>query len=332
MKLLVTGGAGFIGSNFIRYILATEASWQLTNVDKLTYAGNLDNLEGLDQDRHYRFVRGDIADARLMNELFREGFDAVVNFAAESHVDRSIADPSPFVRTNVLGVQVLLDAARRHGVKKFVQMSTDEVYGSLGPEGKFVEESPLAPSSPYSATKAAADLLCLAYYKTYGTPVLIVRCCNNFGPYQFPEKLIPLCITNALEDKPLPVYGDGLNIRDWIYVEDCCDALRVALIQGRIGEVYNVGASSERTNLDVIHTVLSYLDKSESLIAFVADRPGHDRRYALDMTKFCRETGWGPACGFEGGIKRTVEWYKQRKDWWRNIRMRGHESCGPTTV
>jgi len=284
MRLLVTGGAGFIGSNFIHYILKEHPQWEVTNLDKLTYAGNLDNLKDVQNEPRYRFIRGDIADRELVDGLLSEGFDAIVNFASESHVDRSILDSLPFIETNIGGTRVLLEGARKHQIQRFVQVSTDEVYGSID-EGSFSELSPLSPSSPYAASKAAADLLCLAYWKTYRTPVIITRCTNNFGPYQFPEKLIPLSITNALEDKPIPVYGDGLNVRDWIFVVDHCAALDVIIQRGTLGEMYNIGGGNEKTNLEVINRLLELLDRPESLIQFVADRTGHDRRYALDTTK-----------------------------------------------
>ncbi len=319
MKLLVTGGAGFIGSNFIRYLLTEHADSQVINLDKLTYAGNLENLGDLadapEFKSRYRFLHGDIADRDTLAEVFRERFDAVINFAAETHVDRSLEDAAPFLRTNVLGTQALLEAARQRGVQRFLQISTDEVYGSA-PEGVvFTEEAPLRPSSPYAASKAAADLLVQSYVRTYDFPALILRCSNNYGPYQFPEKLIPLMIANALEDKPLPVYGDGLNVRDWICVEDHCRAIHRALGQGRVGEVYNIGGVALKTNLEVVRTLLKRLGKPESLITFVADRPGHDRRYALDPAKAGRELGWSPGHSFEEGLQRTVDWYRSHGEW-----------------
>jgi len=320
LRLLVTGGAGFIGSNFVRYILREHPDWQVVNLDRLTYAGNLENLKDIKNDSRYRFILGDIADREPMDKLFSQGFDVVVNFAAESHVDRSILDASPFMRTNVQGPQVLLEGARQHRVKLFLQVSTDEVYGSLGAEGKFNEESHLLPSSPYSASKAAADLLCRAYQQTYGLPVIITRCSNNYGPYQFPEKLIPLTITNALEGKPIPVYGDGLNVRDWIHVEDHCRALDLVIQRGKQGEIYNIGADNERTNLEMVHRILDMVEKPPSLITFVSDRPGHDRRYALDTTKIRRELGWEPKHSFDEALKRTVEWYIENEPWWRRIK------------
>lgn len=324
MRLLVTGGAGFIGSNFIRYLLAEHADTEVTNLDKLTYAGNLENLADLADtpafQRRYRFVRGDIAEAAPLAEVFRAGFDAVINFAAESHVDRSIESAEPFLRTNLLGTHALLEAARRHGVARFVQISTDEVYGSAPDGVSFAEEAPLRPSSPYAASKAAADLLVLSYVHTYRFPALVLRCSNNYGPYQFPEKLIPLMIANALEDKPLPVYGDGLQVRDWIHVEDHCRAISRALEKGRLGEVYNIGGVALHTNLEVIRTLLRLLGKPESLITFVEDRPGHDRRYALESAKLRRELGWSPCHSFEEGLERTVAWYRSHGEWLRRCR------------
>ena len=319
MRLLVTGGAGFIGTNFIRYIRKEQPDWEITNLDKLTYAGNLENLKDIQDQPGYRFVKGDIADRELVDQLLGRGFDVVVNFAAESHVDRSILDASPFIETNVKGTQVLLEGAKKHGIQRFIQVSTDEVYGSID-KGRFTEESPLSPSSPYSASKTAADLLCLAYFKTHHLPAIITRCTNNLGPYQFPEKLIPLVITNALENKPVPVYGDGLNIRDWIYVVDHCRALDVVIRKGRPGEIYNVGGGNEKTNLELIHRLLELLDKPQSLIQFVTDRPAHDRRYALDCTRIARELGWKPAYSFEKALSATVDWYLKNEPWWRSIK------------
>jgi len=319
MKILVTGGAGFIGSNFIHYMVQQYPNYTIINLDKLTYAGNLENLKGVEQSPNYRFVKGDILDRDLLAPIFAEGLDAVLNFAAESHVDRSIMDPGIFVKTNVLGTQVLLDLARQYGVRKFVQISTDEVYGSLGDEGYFTENTPLAPNSPYSASKAGADLLVRAYHETYGLSVNITRCSNNYGPYQFPEKLIPLMIKNALEDKPLPVYGDGSNVRDWLHVEDHCRAIDLVLHHGVSGEVYNIGGNNERTNLQIVRTILEYLNKPESLIQFVQDRPGHDKRYAIDAAKIRKELGWTPRYTFDEGIRQTIEWYLTHRDWWQRI-------------
>jgi dTDP-glucose 4,6-dehydratase len=320
MKILVTGGAGFIGSNFIRFMVEEHPDYQVVNLDLLTYAGNLENLANLEDRPNYRFVRGDIADPDLLAELFADGIDGVVNFAAESHVDRSIEDPAHFLRTNVLGTQVLLQTARRFGVGRFLQISTDEVYGSLEGRGRFTEESPLAPNSPYSASKAAADLLCRAYWRTYGLPVVVTRCSNNYGPYQFPEKLIPLFITNALADEPLPVYGDGLYVRDWIHVRDHCRALDRVLHQGRAGEFYNIGADEERTNLEITQAILEQLGKGAGLIRHVKDRPGHDRRYAIDSSKIRRELDWRPGTTFAEGLARTVAWYVTNESWWMKIK------------
>lgn len=319
MKLLVTGGAGFIGSNFIHYILQEHTQWQVTNLDKLTYAGNLDNLKDVENEPGYHFIKGDIVDRELADELLSHGFDTIINFAAETHVDRSILDASPFLETNVKGTQVLLEGARKYRVQKFIQVSTDEVYGSID-KGKFSELSPLSPSSPYAASKASADLLCFAYWKTYHAPVIITRCTNNYGPYQFPEKLIPLVITNALEDKSIPVYGDGLNVRDWIFVVDHCRALDVIIQRGKPGEIYNIGSGNQKTNLEVIDRLLELLDKPKSLMRFVSERPGHDRRYALETSKITRELGWRPACSFKETIVATVSWYISHEPWWRQIK------------
>jgi dTDP-glucose 4,6-dehydratase len=320
IKVLVTGGAGFIGSNFIRYVLREHSDWDITNLDKLTYAGNLENLAGIEKEKRYHFVKGDIADGKLVDVLFDGGFDIVVNFAAESHVDRSIMDPSPFIKTNIEGTNALLKAARHRGIKRFLQVSTDEVYGSLGLKGRFREQSPVAPNSPYSASKAAADLMCRAYYVTYNLPAIVTRCSNNYGPYQFPEKLIPLVVTNALENKAVPVYGDGLNIRDWIYVEDHCCALDQVIQKGRPGEIYNIGANKERTNLELVKCLLDILGKPHSLMTFVTDRPGHDRRYALSASKIRRELGWKPKVSIYAGLRKTVQWYIENEAWWCRIK------------
>ncbi|MBQ9766495.1 MAG: dTDP-glucose 4,6-dehydratase [Lachnospiraceae bacterium] len=323
MKLLVTGGAGFIGSNFIYYMQKMHPKYEIVNLDLLTYAGNLDSLKEAEKSPNYHFVHGDIADSALVTELFeKERFDMVVNFAAESHVDRAVLNPSVFVRTNVLGTQVLLDAARTYGVTRFHQVSTDEVYGDLPldrPDLFFTETTPLHTSSPYSASKAGADLLVLAYHRTYGLPVTVSRCSNNYGPYQFPEKFIPLMILRAMKDEPLPVYGTGENVRDWLYVEDHCAAIDLILHKGTVGEIYNIGGHNERTNLFVVHRILELLQKPESLISFVSDRPGHDRRYAIDPTKISTELGWQPTTLFDEGIEHTIRWYVEHSDWWQPI-------------
>lgn len=316
-KILVTGGAGFIGSNFIRYMLQ-EHPYHIINLDALTYCGNLENLRGVEDDPRYTFVRGSITDRKLVDGIIKD-VDAVINFAAESHVDRSIEDPEIFIRTNILGTQTLLEASRKHGVERFIQISTDEVYGSAE-KGYFTEETPLAPNSSYSASKASADLMVRAYHRTYGLPVNITRCSNNYGPYQFPEKLIPLMITNALENKPLPVYGDGMNVRDWIHVLDHCRAVDLVLHRGRVGEVYNIGGNSERRNIEIVELIVRELGRDESLIRFVEDRPGHDRRYAIDASKIRNELGWKPLYSFEEGIRETIRWYIDNRDWWENIK------------
>jgi len=321
MKIIVTGGAGFIGSHLVRHLLRTYPDYQIVNVDRLTYAGNLDNLEDVWDHPGHRFVRADVGDAAAMEPLIAEGVDAIVHLAAESHVDRSIAQPDVFVSTNVLGTQTLLELAKKYGVRKFVQVSTDEVYGTLGPEdAPFTENSPLAPNSPYSASKAGADLLVRAYYETYGVPVNITRCSNNYGPHQFPEKLIPLMIARAEAGEPLPVYGDGLHVRDWLHVEDHCRGIDLVLHRGRPGEVYNIGGGGERTNLEVVQTILAELGKPETLIRHVEDRPGHDRRYAIDASKIRRELGWQPLYDYESGIRRTIEWYRTHPVWLERVR------------
>jgi len=325
MKVLVTGGAGFIGSNFVIYMLNKYPEYQIVNLDALTYAGNLENLLSIQGNSKYRFVKGDIVDTRLVDKLFVEGIDVVVNFAAESHVDRSILDPHIFVSTNVSGTQVLLDASRKYGVTKFIQVSTDEVYGTLGETGLFTELTPLAPNSPYSASKAGGDLLVRAYHETFGLNVNITRCSNNYGPYQFPEKLIPLMIANALNDKTLPVYGDGLNIRDWLYVEDHCSAIDLVMHSGVSGEVYNIGGSNEKTNIQIIQTILKELGKPESLISYVKDRLGHDRRYGIDADKITKELGWQPKYHFETGIQATIQWYLDNKEWWQRIQSGAYQ-------
>ncbi|QCT04491.1 dTDP-glucose 4,6-dehydratase [Paenibacillus algicola] len=319
MKLMVTGGAGFIGSNFVMYMLKEHPGYEIVNMDALTYAGNLENLKSIENNPNYTFVQGDIADMEEVDRVFQQGIDVVVNFAAESHVDRSILEPEIFVNTNVLGTQVLLDAAKQYGVTKFVQVSTDEVYGSLGETGLFTETTPLAPNSPYSASKAGGDLLVRAYHETFGLPINITRCSNNYGPFQFPEKLIPLIISRALKDEALPIYGDGLNIRDWLYVEDHCSAIDLVIHDGVNGEVYNIGGNNERTNLHIVKTILQELGKPESLITYVTDRPGHDRRYGIDPAKITRELGWKPKHHFETGIQETIQWYLNHQEWWTRI-------------
>ena len=323
MTILVTGGAGFIGANFVHYQLREHPEERVVCLDALTYAGNLENLTEALKDSRFRFVKGDIADRETVYALFEEEKpDIVVNFAAESHVDRSITQPELFLRTNILGTQVLMDACRRYGVRRYHQVSTDEVYGDLPldrPDLFFTEETPIHTSSPYSASKASADLLVLAYFRTFHLPVSITRCSNNYGPYHFPEKLIPLMITRALNDQSLPVYGKGENVRDWLYVEDHCAAIDLVMRKGREGEVYNVGGHNERTNLDVVKTVLRELGKPESLITFVTDRPGHDRRYAIDPSKIHAELGWLPRTKFDDGIHQTVQWYLDNRQWWEHI-------------
>ncbi len=323
MKIIVTGGAGFIGGNFVHYMLKEHPEYQIICLDKLTYAGNMETLEPVMDNPNFTFVKADIADRDAVYALFeKEKPDVVVNFAAESHVDRSITDPGIFLQTNVLGTGVLLDACRIYGIKRYHQVSTDEVYGDLPldrPDLFFTEETPLHTSSPYSASKASADLLVMAYHRTFGLPTTISRCSNNYGPYHFPEKLIPLMIANALNDKPLPVYGKGENVRDWLYVEDHCRAIDMIIHNGRVGEVYNIGGHNERTNLQVVKTVLKELGKSEDLITYVTDRPGHDRRYAIDPAKIHAELGWEPLTLFDEGIKKTVKWYLENRKWWENI-------------
>ena len=321
MRLLVTGGCGFIGTNFIRIMLAKHPDWSVTNLDKLTYAGNRLNLKDLEEtEDRYEFVHGDICDRDLVMDLLGNNrMDAVVNFAAESHVDRSISDPTPFVATNVQGAQNLMECARQRGVARFVHVSTDEVYGTLGPSGRFTEQTPLAPNSPYSASKAGADLLARAYFETYRMPVLVTRCSNNYGPYQFPEKLIPLMFSNAMADKPLPVYGDGSNVRDWIYVDDHCLGVELTLTKGREGQVYNFGGNAEVTNLNLVKELLKLLNKPESLITFVKDRPGHDQRYAMDFTKAADELGFAPTVDFAAGLQRTLDWYAHNGPWLETI-------------
>jgi dTDP-glucose 4,6-dehydratase len=320
MKLLVTGGAGFIGANFVRYVLDRHAEARVTTLDALTYAGNLANLESVRDDPRHRFVHADVADGSAVEEALEDGVDAIVHFAAESHVDRSIYDAAPFLRTNVLGTGVLLDVARARRVGRFLHVSTDEVYGSLDPGTRATEESPLRPTSPYAASKAASDLLALSYARTHGLDVVVTRCSNNFGPFQFPEKLIPLFITNALGNEALPLYGDGGNVRDWIHVEDHCAALEAVLRDGRPGEVYNIGAANEWTNRELTREILRRLGKSENLVRRVDDRPAHDRRYALDSTKLSGETGWAPRRSFAAALEETIDWYRTNESWWRAVK------------
>jgi len=321
--VLVTGGAGFIGSNFIKYYLDNFPEDKIVNLDNLTYAGNLNNLQDIEANPNYQFLKGDICDKSLVDSTFATGIDLVVNFAAESHVDRSITGPEIFVDTNIGGIQVLLEAARKYWTntsnKLFLQVSTDEVYGTLGKTGYFTEETPLAPNSPYSASKAGSDLLARSYFHTFDLPVIITRCSNNYGPYQFPEKLIPLIINNALHDKELPVYGDGKNVRDWLYVEDHCSAISTVIQKGNIGEVYNIGGNNEKENIAIIELILDHLEKPHSLIKYVKDRPGHDRRYAIDASKMKNELGWEPAYRFENGIKQTIDWYLNNQQWLKDV-------------
>ena len=324
-NILVTGGAGFIGSNFVKYMLA-KYDYRIINYDKLTYAGNLENLTDIEKHRNYAFVKGDICDAGIVEKTLNDfSIDTIVNFAAESHVDRSILGPKEFIVTNVIGTQTLLEAARKKGIEKYLQVSTDEVYGSLPenrPDLKFTELNPITTNSPYSASKASADLLVNAYYHTFKMPVLTTRCSNNYGPYQFPEKLIPLMIAKAIDGEKLPVYGDGKNVRDWLYVEDHCSAISEVLHKGKTGDVYNIGGNNEWFNIDIVKIILRLLGKSEEQINYVKDRPGHDRRYAIDSSKIMNELGWKPAHQFDGGIEKTVKWYVDNENWWRRI-MKG---------
>ena len=323
MTIIVTGGVGFIGSNFIFYMLDKHPEDRIVCVDKLTYAGNLSTLESVMDKPNFRFVKADICDRKAIYDLFEEEHpDVVVNFAAESHVDRSIENPEVFLQTNILGTQVMLDACRKYGIQRYHQVSTDEVYGDLPldrPDLFFTEETPIHTSSPYSSSKAGADLLVLAYHRTYGLPVTVSRCSNNYGPYHFPEKLIPLMIANALNDKPLPVYGEGLNVRDWLYVEDHCKAIDLIIRSGRVGEVYNIGGHNEMRNIDIVRLICQKLGKPESLITYVTDRKGHDMRYAIDPTKIHNELGWLPETKFADGIDKTIDWYLTHRDWWENI-------------
>lgn len=317
MKLLVTGGAGFMGSNFIRYILHTYPDYTVVNLDKLTYSGNLDNLKDIVNNNRYQFVQGDIADEKLVNEIMKD-IDAIINYAAETHVDRSIIDPSAFVKTDVIGMYTLLEAVKKNNIKRFVQISTDEVFGSIE-NGKFTEESPFEPNSPYAASKAGGDLLCRAYVVTYKTPIIITHSCNFYGEYHYPEKFIPLSITNLLSNKKVPIYGDGNNVREWIYTQDHCSAIDAILHKGKDGEVYNISTSEEWKNIDVIKKMLEIMGKSENMILFIKDRPGHDRRYALNNSKLRNELGWKPQYSFEEGLAKTIKWFKKNEEWWRSI-------------
>ncbi|MEE9553436.1 MAG: dTDP-glucose 4,6-dehydratase [candidate division Zixibacteria bacterium] len=320
MRILVTGGAGFIGSNFIHFLLKERPDWQIVNFDKLTYAGNLANLEDIEDNTGYNLIKGDICDPTDVARTFEFKFDYVVNFAAESHVDRSLYDPGIFLKTNILGTQVLLEHSLKSGVKRFLQVSTDEVYGSLGDDGYFSEDNPMAPNSPYAASKASADLMCRAFYKSFGMPVLVTRAGNNYGPYQFPEKLIPFFLTKALNDEPVPLYGDGLNVRDWLYVQDHCEGILTVLEKGKEGECYNIGGGNERTNIEITKKILEIIGKPESLIKLVKDRPGHDRRYALDYGKIKNELGWEPRMDFAKGLAATIDWYRSNEKWWQDIK------------
>lgn len=326
MRLAITGGAGFIGSNFVRYMLREYPSYSLLNLDKLTYSGNLENLADILDNPRHEFLKVDICDREKLAEAFSRGVDAVVHFAAESHVDRSILDGSEFVRTNVLGTQCLLDVARQAGVKRFVHVSTDEVYGSAAGQQSFREETPLAPNSPYAASKAGSDLIARAYHQTYGFPVVVTRCSNNFGPYQFPEKFIPLLISRALENESIPIYGDGLQVRDWIFVEDHCSALDTVLHHGKEGEIYNIGAGNEWPNIEIARQILKTLQKPDSLLTYVQDRPGHDRRYSLDATKIETQLGWNTRTSFEEGLSKTIDWYVRNVEWRKHIQNQAYRS------
>lgn len=319
-KLLITGGCGFIGSNFIRHILAKYTDYHIINLDKLTYCGNPDNLKEIERDRRYKFIKGDIADAPVVDKLVKES-DVVINFAAETHVDRSIADPDSFVRTNLFGTHTLLEAVKKSGTELFIQISTDEVYGSII-KGSFREDDPLRPNSPYSATKAGADLLVRSYFVTYKLPVMITRSSNNFGPYQYPEKIIPLFITNLFEDKKVPVYADGMNVRDWLFVLDNCEGIDTVMHKGKVGEVYNIGGGTEITNMELTRALLDLTGRDESYIKYVEDRPGHDKRYALDIAKI-KGLGWKPKHDFKYALKMTVDWYKNNESWWRKLKKNG---------
>ncbi|WP_219376095.1 dTDP-glucose 4,6-dehydratase [Bacillus mycoides] len=321
MNILVTGGAGFIGSNFIHYMLKNYETYKIINYDALTYSGNLNNVKSIQENPNYSFVKGKIQNGELLEHVVKErDVQVIVNFAAESHVDRSIENPIPFYDTNVIGTVTLLELVKKYSHIKLVQVSTDEVYGSLEKTGKFIEETPLAPNSPYSSSKASSDMIALSYYETYQLPVVVTRCSNNYGPYQYPEKLIPLMVTNALEEKKLPLYGDGLNVRDWLHVTDHCSAIDTVLHKGRVGEVYNIGGNNEKTNIDVVEQIIKLLGKTKTDIEFVTDRLGHDRRYAIDAQKMKNEFEWEPRYTFEQGLKETVEWYKNNVDWWKPLK------------
>lgn len=321
MRILITGGCGFIGSNFVRHILNKYPDYRIINLDALTYAGNKENLKGVEDDSRYSFVKGRVEDREILTDIM-DDVDCVVHFAAESHVDRSILDVSPFIKTNIIGTSTILDTIREHPDKRLIHISTDEVYGSLGDDGRFTEETPLRPNSPYAASKASADLLVRAYYETYRVPAIIIRPSNNYGPYQFPEKFIPLMITNLLEDRPIPIYGEGRNVRDWLFVEDNCQAIDLVLHKGRPGEVYNVGGNSEMRNIDMARAVLKMMDKGEEMINFVKDRPGHDYRYALNSSKIETELGWRPVTDIMEGLRKTVQWYRDNEWWWRPLKER----------
>jgi dTDP-glucose 4,6-dehydratase len=317
MKILITGGAGFIGSNFIRYILNKYPEYKIINLDKLTYCGNLENLKDIQNNPNYRFIKGDICDSDVVNDIVKN-CDTIINFAAQTHVDRSIIDSSEFIRTNISGTNVLLEAAKKHSLDKFIQISTDETYGSIE-KGSFTEDSPLKPNSPYAATKASADLLCRAYLVTYKLPVIIIRSCNNFGPYQYPEKVIPLFVTNALDNKKLPLYGDGLNVRDWLYVLDTCQAIDLVLHKGETGQIYNVAAGNERANLELTKLILKMMGKTEDLIEYAKDRPGHDRRYGASWSRI-KGLGWQPQYQFQQALRETIKWYQDNQEWWRKLK------------
>ena len=324
MRLLVTGGAGYVGSNFIHYVLDKYSDWEIINLDKLTYAGNLESLKDIEGERRHHFVKGDIGNSDLVNGLLSQGVDLIVNFAAETHVDRSIIDPAPFVETNVKGTQVLLEEAKRHNIKKFIHISTPEVYGGSSPlrgDEKFVEQSPFLPNNPYSASKAAADLMCRAYNQTYGLPVMLTRFANAYGPYQYPEKLVPLVITNALGDKPIPIYGDGQHRRNWIYIEDICRAIDLIIQKGRSGEAYNIGSGYEMSNLELVGKILDILQKPHELITFVPERPAHDWQYPLDSTKIKKEVGWELTSDFETALRETIRWYTENESWWKKLQV-----------